>query len=345
MNVERFFKFTVVALMGPFLLTNCSDDEESPATLDETDYHDEQTDINITTTYVVDYPKMVGIKGTTITSEDTIGSFIKGRIVTLSDYEISAYLVTKDLYFKTMFDDKSANANPSSCDFNSDYQGLIATGEIDSLRPVETVSWFDAVYFCNRLSLIHGYEPVYTITDITRDKEKSIISAKVSQNLNKNGYRLPTESEWEFAARGGDTNKDDWNYYYSGEPSNIPGEAMDSAMDAIGWYNCNAETGITTGRNPSTMHGTHQVGLKKPNKLGIYDMSGNLFEWCSDWDSDLITETVVNPEGPMSGEKKILRGGSWLHGWAIYCGVRQKLSSAPENRKDYYGFRLARSMR
>ncbi len=282
MNVERFFKFTVVALMGPFLLTNCSDDEESPATLDETDYHDEQTDINITTTYVVDYPKMVGIKGTTITSEDTMGAFVKGRIVTLSDYEISAYLVTKDLYFKTMFDDKSANANPSSCDFNNDYQGLIATGEIDSLRPVETVSWFDAVYFCNRLSLIHGYEPVYTITDITRDKEKTIISAKVSQNLNKNGYRLPTESEWEFAARGGDANKDDWNYYYSGEPSNIPGEAMDSAMDAIGWYNCNAETGITTGRNPSTMHGTHQVGLKKPNRLGIYDMSGNLFEWCSD---------------------------------------------------------------
>lgn len=344
MSTKRFIRFMAVVFPCSLLFSNCSDDEIA-ATLDEVESYEEQTDMDTTTTYVVERPKMVSVVGATITSEDTIGAFIKGRIVTLSDYEISAYLVTKDLYFKTMYDDKFANANPSSCEFNNDYQGIIAEGEIDSLRPVETVSWFDAVYFCNRLSLIHGYEPVYTITNITRDKAKSIISANVSQNLNKNGYRLPTECEWEFAARGGDMNKEDWNYYYAGEPSNNPNTAMDDAMDAIGWYNCNAETGVTIGRNPSTMHGTHQVGLKNPNRLGLYDMSGNLFEWCYDWDSNLSTETIVNPEGPSSGEKKILRGGSWLHGWAIYCGVRQRLSSAPENGKDYYGFRLARSMR
>ena len=95
---------------------------------------------------------------------DTIGAFIEGRNVTLSDFSISKYLVTRDLYFKVMYDDKDVNVWPSRCEYNQTYRGEIMEGEKDSLRPVESVSWFDAVYFCNRLSKIKGYEPVYSIS-------------------------------------------------------------------------------------------------------------------------------------------------------------------------------------
>ena len=84
-------------------------------------------------------------------------------------------------------------------------------------------------------------------------------------------------------------------------------------------------------------------GLKKPNRLGVYDMSDGIFEWCWDWEHAISTGSTLDPVGPDSGGKKVLRGGSWLHGWAIYCGVRLRLSSEPQTSTDYYGFRIARS--
>lgn len=313
-------------------LLSCEDDEKDGLVND-----------HIKTTYSIVVPEMVGVKGCNVVGGDTTGVFVIGRNVTISDFSISKYLVTREFYFKTMYDDKEVNAWPSSCEFDAVYEGSIAEGEIDSLRPVETVSWYDAVYFCNRLSKIHGFKPVYTICDINRDSTKSIISASVTQNLSNDGYRLPTEAEWEFAARGGDITAPDWNFYYSGADSESAGAVMDSAVDAVGWYNCNAATGVTTGRNPSTMHGTHQVGLKKANRLGIYDMSGNLFEWCWDWKSVNTEVSSTNPVGPATGEEKVLRGGSWLHGWALYCGVRSQLYSDPKRSTNYYGFRIVRS--
>jgi len=159
-------------------------------------------------------------------------------------------------------------------------------------RPVECVSWFDVVDFCNKLSVLEGLEPAYTING--RD---------VTCNWSAKGYRLPTEAEWEYSARGGQYHK------YAGSDN----------VDEVAWYDDNSRSE------------THPVGQKKPNGFGLYDMSGNVWEWVWDWWSDdYSTETsnsvsvenqldstennldsVENPTGNPTGSYRVYRGGSW----------------------------------
>ena len=132
------------------------------------------------------------------------------------------------------------------------------------------------------------------------------------------GGRLPTEAEWEYAARGGIHYT---NYYlYSG--SNI--------INDVAWYNSNS--GSTT----------HPVGTKSPNALGIYDMSGNVWEWCNDWYGAYISDSQTNPQGPSSGSYRVFRGGSWYYS-ALYCRSADRYSSSPSDRFLDIGFRLSRN--
>ena len=158
----------------------------------------------------------------------------------------------------------------------------------DSRRPVEKVSWNDCQEFLRKLNSITG------------------------QN-----FRLPTEAEWEFAARGGVNSR---GYKYSG--SNNIGDVV--------WYDDNS--GSTT----------HPVGTKQPNELGIYDMSGNVYEWCSDWyDKNYYSSSPSsNPQGPSSGSNRVLRGGSWYIN-ARNCRVSNRYIISPVNRLSYNGLRLA----
>ena len=164
-----------------------------------------------------------------------------------------------------------------------------------SNNPVESVSLYDCQEFIAKLNDLTGLE-----------------------------FRLPTEAEWEYAARGGNKSQ---GYKYSG--SNTIGD--------VAWYKVNSyDLGSS-----SPDYGTHQVGTKSPNELGIYDMSGNVLEWCSDWYSSSYysSSPSTNPTGPTLGSGRVLRGGSWGRN-ALYCRVSDRIISDPGYHDDGGGFRL-----
>ena len=169
--------------------------------------------------------------------------------------------------------------------------------------PVENVSWHDAVAFANALSRRDGLAEVYTISGST-----------VSCDWSKKGYRLPTEAEWEYAAQGGSKSQ---GYTYAGS---------NTILD-VAWFRDN---------NGSK---TQVVGTKQANELGLYDMSGNVWEWCWDWYGDYSASAQTNPRGPSSGSARVLRGGSWVSA-ATLVRPADRRSDTPSNRNNYSGFRL-----
>ena len=154
--------------------------------------------------------------------------------------------------------------------------------------PVENVSWNDSQTFLRKLNAMTG----------------------------KN-FRLPTEAEWEYAARGGNLSR---GYQYSGSKK----------IDDVAWYNNNSGGE------------THPVGTKAPNELGIYDMSGNVCEWCQDWIGSYSSSAQTNPKGPSSGSDRVLRGGSWYYG-ARYCRMAFRYGITPGYGYNNLGLRLALS--
>ncbi|MDO5342000.1 MAG: SUMF1/EgtB/PvdO family nonheme iron enzyme [Bacteroidia bacterium] len=154
-----------------------------------------------------------------------------------------------------------------------------------SKLPVEKVSWDDCYNFIRKLNQLTG-----------------------------RNFRLPTEAEWEYAARGGSRSR---GYKYSGSNS----------INVVAWYEDNS------GKKP------HPVGTKTPNELGIYDMSGNVWEWCQDWEGSYGSGSQTNPQGPSSGSYRVIRGGGW-NTYSFFCRVSHRDGNAPGYRDYYLGFRL-----
>jgi formylglycine-generating enzyme required for sulfatase activity len=193
---------------------------------------------------------------------------------TIESFYLSKFLVTQNLYQEV------TNVNPSTFKGKS--------------RPVETVSWLDSVKFCNALSERTGLEPYYLI-----DNEKGEFRIKESSN----GFRLPTDAEWEYACKAGLTTP---KY----------GE-----INTISWYkeNSNEET--------------HEIGGKEPNKWGLYDMLGNVWEWCS----DIYDETVY-------GSYRIIKGGGWNDDERGCLATNRRRSHPTAYKIDDLGFRIARNL-
>jgi formylglycine-generating enzyme required for sulfatase activity len=192
---------------------------------------------------------------------------------------------------------------------------LFAQGPDAWRRPVERVSWYDAVEFCIRLSVQDGLEPVYTLARRKPASGFPIVSAEVTHDPSKNGYRLPTEAEWEWAARGGVLAR---------------GTALAGGDDP-------AQVAWTDGTAPGP------VATKKANELGLYDMSGNVWEWCNDWYGKYPTEAQTDPLGPAVGILKVGRGGSW-HAAAWNARVTSRSYDNPGSRGSNIGFRVVRSL-
>ncbi|MNB92428.1 Serine/threonine-protein kinase pkn1 [compost metagenome] len=203
------------------------------------------------------------------------------KSTTISNFYIGQYEVTQKEWVEIM------GSNPSAFK--------------DDNLPVEMVNWYDVIDYCNKRSIKEGLKPYYNIDKNKKDpnnkSDNDNLKWTVTLNAGANGYRLPTEAEWEYAASGGQLSK---SYTYSGS----------NKADEVAWYWQNAGDKYLSGDwNWPIIENNHNktksIGGKKPNELGLYDMSGNVREWCWNWYGDIDSK---------SGSFRVVKGGGWIGG-------------------------------
>ena len=265
-------------------------------------------------------PKMILVEGGTFMMGSNTGvpEEKPAHKVTVSSFYICEHEVTVSEY--KQFSSSTGKAMPSPPDKewmdSHKYTQMfyVSSGKSwwgwDANFPIHHVSWYDVIKYCNWLSVKNSLEKCY----------KKNADGGWDMDRSKNGYRLPTEAEWEFAARGGNKSQ---NYKYSGSNN----------IDDVAWYD---ET--------SKLVGPKKIKTKKPNELGIYDMSGNVWEWCSDYykSNFYASSPEKDPFYSTAQPYRVLRGGSWH-----YREELAKVTSrdGPKSAKTNYnyGFRVARN--
>ena len=264
--------------------------------------------------------EMVKIEGGTFTmgSPKTEPERLPGEIqhqVTVSSFYMSKYEITQKEYYDVTGQNRS------------NFKGKDL--------PVENVSWYDAVEYCNNRSLKEGLTPAY-IVDETKRYPNSDNFWVVTWNRDANGYRLPTEAEWEYACRAGTTTAFNTGDNITADQANYNG--------SMPYNDPFKEKPKETNREKTT-----PVGSFKPNAWGLYDMHGNVKEWCWDWDGSYSTQAQTDPTGPdtapIFSRERVIRGGSWKYSSSLSRSAYRadSMNIFPNDRRNDVGFRVARN--